>query len=84
MASIRMVEEPYRLTFASAHAHLVHLHALRDSGEPIAKPMLFAAYDERVLAGHAWHPYRSQADDLAGWLKRLREDLKAVNKEIGA
>lgn len=77
------VQEPYRAAFNAAHERLVMLHDTRRSGRSISKPLMLGAYDARMIAGHEWHPFRSRANDLGQWLKRLREDLRAVNKEIG-
>lgn len=78
-----LAQQPYQLAFRSAHQRLEGLHADRKAGASISQPLLLAAYDCRVAAGHAWHPFRVVADDLARWVRRLREDLVAVNKEIG-
>lgn len=71
-------QAPYAAAFWSAHARLVEAHQ-RD----VDKPLRLLAYDARVLAGHAWHPFRAKAQDIGRWLKLLRDELRAVNREIG-
>lgn len=75
-------QQPFKAAFLCAHAELVRLHGVRQV-ERIGKDVMLAAYDRRMFAGHDGHPYRTEADDLARWLKRLRDELKAVNAEIG-
>lgn len=83
LASANSVQQPYQEAFWSAHNELVRLHLERSGGSPVSKLEMLAAYDARVVTGHEWHPFKKQAEEIQRWLKRLREALLAVNKEIG-
>ncbi len=76
-------QAPYAEVFHLTDATLRQLHADRKAGGVISKIDMLAAYDARMEAGHAWNPFRAKAQELAGWLKALRHELKAVNQEIG-
>jgi hypothetical protein len=44
---------------------------------------LFAFYDARVAAGHAWNPHRRRLNEAMGWRKSLMDEAQAINKELG-
>ena len=83
LAGARATQEPFQRAFDRAHAELATLHEKRQHGAHITKPKMLAAYDKRVLAGHAWNPHKSKVRDLTMALKTYRQELKAVNQEIG-
>lgn len=69
---------PYENAFQEAHAAL--LNANRAS---LTKPQLFALYDARMHAGHAWNPHRKRLKDAQAWGKAIMSDLQAINQAIG-
>lgn len=83
LARAREAQEPFKQAFDSAHYDLALLHEKRAGGSGISKPLMLASYDRRVVAGHAWHPYKIKVRDLTTALKTYRQELKAVNQEIG-
>lgn len=78
------VEMPYARAFWAAHRWLEELHQSRSDGTPVSKTEMMDAYDRKMWAGHAWHPHREKAEELHTWLKAIRRELTAVNKELGA
>jgi hypothetical protein len=72
--------EPFARAFWHAHAAL----ELASGGQtPLTKDQLFAAYDLRLEAGHAWWPHRRRLDDAAAWLKALQKEIKECDALLG-
>lgn len=82
-AQANAAQQPFKQAFDDATLEVQRLHRLRRGGATVQKTTMLDAYDWRVVTGHEWHPHRSKAEDLARYLKSLREELKAVNREIG-
>jgi len=82
-AHARAAQEPYQRAFSQAHSELELLHRRRQRGLQITKSAMLEAYDMRVAAGHAWHPHKTKLRDITSALKTYRQELKAVNQEIG-
>lgn len=74
---------PFANAFWEAHRALESLHTKRDAGQPISKAELFAAYDARLHAGHAWYPSKTAFDDMQRWHRAVTRDLNAVREQIG-
>ena len=76
------MQDPFESAFRAAHNHLLHLHERRAAGADIGKAAIFAAYDHRMHAGHAWHPFRQRARDMTRWLGAIQKEIKALNAEM--
>lgn len=82
-SAARQRSAPFENAFWAAHRNLESLWDLRNTGRLVNKVEMLKAYDERVFSGHKWHPYKSECRNLEIWLKAIRKELIAVNKEIG-
>lgn len=45
-----------------------------------SKATRLAAYDERMAAGHAWHPYKERMRRANAWIKAIQAEMKQVGK----
>lgn len=68
----RELAHPFELEFRIAHNRLVALPQRPN----VSKETRLAAYDTRLQAGHAWHPYRQLVRDAERWIKACEEELK--------
>jgi hypothetical protein len=82
-SAIAVKNDPLRDVFMAAHGALERLHKRRKSGAFVPKSAMIDAYDRRVAAGYRWNPVRSQYNEALQYLKRLRDELKLINAEIG-
>jgi hypothetical protein len=69
----RMAAEPYADAFRLAHRELESAAANKAE---LTREELFAAYDRRLHAGHAWHPHREAVRDAERWLAALQKEIK--------
>jgi cellobiose-specific phosphotransferase system component IIA len=72
--------QPFSDAFWAAHGEVARMLAERAGGEPVTKPEIFAAYDTRLLAGHARHPYRRALDEARNWQRAVEMELKLTGK----
>ena len=68
---------PYDVAFQEAHAVL----SRAVEHEPDRRVRL-AAYDARVIAGHARHPFKERWREAARWRKEVETELRALNVEL--
>lgn len=74
---------PYEAAFQSAHDRLVQLTANRRAGARYPKDEVLAAYDARMLAGHAWHPHRNRFQEAKRWKAAIVTELQNINAALG-
>jgi hypothetical protein len=65
--------QPHEAAFRNATAYLGSLPPQPQA----SKEVRLAAYDERVRAGHAWHPYKMRQRKADAWMKAIRAELKS-------
>lgn len=70
-------EDPLRQAFHDAHRNLRALNRT-DAG----KATILAAYDRRMIAGHAWDPIRRTRREAERWKKEILDELANVNRAI--
>jgi hypothetical protein len=65
-------QDPFEAAFKASHAFLASLPP-----QPVVtKAVRLAAYDARVEAGHAWHPYRARLREANRWIKAIKEEME--------
>lgn len=69
---------PYQAAFSAAHRQLEQAWE-RDDVSHVERLTL---YTERMKAGHVRHPFKVNAEEAAGWRKRVEHQLKGVNMAI--
>lgn len=65
-------EQPWSRAFWAAHQTLRELPLQPEA----SKERRLAAYDARLRAGHAWHPYRQRYRDALRWFDAILKELK--------
>ena len=73
---------PYEHAFWAAHRDLEDACARKAE---LTKDQLFAFYDRRMEAGHAWHPFRQAvrgAEELAGGNPKEVKECDAILRRI--
>lgn len=73
---------PFRRAFWEAHSVLAATYATQLKIGPHDKAELFAAYDARMLAGHAWNPHKQRLRDAERWHKAVLAELRYVNEAL--
>ncbi len=71
----------HALAFSTADTAL--REAIDDRNRTRDGRCLFALYNARVTAGHAWNPHRTRLNTAMSWRKALMEEAQWLNKEIG-
>ena len=64
-------QDPFERAFRASH----HALAACPPRSVVGKAARLAAYDGRMRAGHAWHPYRSRLREANRWVKAIREEM---------
>lgn len=72
-----VADAPHRVAFHEAHAALAAIYATTTD-----RAELFAAYDARMAAGHAWNPHRARLRDAERWHRAILAELRYVNEAL--
>ena len=72
LAAARDAAAPFEHAFWGAHRALEIVCQEKDA---LTKDELFAAYDHRLHAGHAWHPFRQAVQQAESWLNSLQKEI---------
>lgn len=65
-------QQPFADQFWRAHGFLASLPTRPSS----TKRERLDAYDARLRAGHAWHPYRQRYRDATRWVDAILKEMK--------
>ena len=70
-ADAQLAQDPFEAAFKEAD-HLLRVLPPRPAA---SKATRLAAYDARVAAGHAWHPYRARLREACRWIAAIQEEI---------
>jgi hypothetical protein len=88
MAKLRIAEEaakPWIAAFAGAHENcswLLQTHGPGPRTCCVTRDAILAAYDARMKAGHAAHPYREAVKAAERVTHAIRTELKDIKEEL--
>ena len=83
IAATRPANDQHEKAFRQAHDDLAETYEMHARGT-LTKEALFAAYDRRLLAGHAWHPHREAYRTAKAWFDAIQEEIELANLELGS